>query len=209
MAITYPLVLPSVGGIAKVRFTARSMVGLSASPWTAKQEIQVHQGQWWEADLVLGRAVRSVGEAWNAFRLKLNGKEGTFLLGDPWASVPRGAAKDTPGTPLVNGASQTGNALVIDGAPSDVTGWLLEGDYIQLGTGATSQLHKVIEDADTDGGGNATLTIWPDLRSSPADGAAIVVSAAKGVFRLASNEMPWDENLPDIYDIVIAAVEAL
>jgi hypothetical protein len=109
----------------------------------------------------------------------------------------------------VNGASQTGSSLVIDGATTTQTDWLKAGDWIQLGTGSSSKLHKVVQDVDTDGSGNATLEIWPDLRSSPADNAAINLSTCKGVFRLNNNISSWNINSISSYGIEFEAVEAL
>ena len=102
------------------------------------------------------------------------------LLGDPIGATPRGSASSAPGTPVVNGASQTGDTLSIDGLPASATGYLKAGDYIQLGSGTGAQLYKVLDDVDSNASGEADLTIWPDLRSSPADDATVVVSNAKG-----------------------------
>jgi hypothetical protein len=205
MAITYPLSLPTVTGIRRVRFTMRSVVAIARSPFTLDSQVQAHQGQRWEAEVVLPPMARANAEMWLAFLAKLNGPEGTFLLGDLAAASPRGAAT---GTPLVNGGGQTGNDLVTDGWTPSVTGILKAGDYIQLGAGATARLHKVLDDADSDAGGNATLTLWPKVTSSgsPADNAAIVTSSAQGVFRLASNETVWEIDEAAQYGLVFAAL---
>ncbi len=58
--------------------------------------------------------------AWRAFLAEFDGMAGQFDAGDSWAIAPRGSAKDTPGTLLVNGAGQSGRRLVIDGAPASV-----------------------------------------------------------------------------------------
>ena len=110
---------------------------------------------------------------------------------------------------MVNGASQSGNTLIIDGATASQTGYLKAGDYIQLGTGLSSRLHMVVEDADTDGSGNATLSIEPALRTSPSDDLAITVSNTKGVFRLVTNETEWDANSVSVYGITFAVTEYL
>jgi len=47
------------------------------------------------------------------------------------------------------------------------------------------------------------------LRGSPADGAALVLQNARGVFRLAGNERPWDEIAPNKIQVAFQAVEAL
>lgn len=111
--------------------------------------------------------------------------------------------------PFVNGASQTGNTLVIDGCSPNITGFLLPGDYIQLGSAATTQLYKVLTQVNTDASGGATLDIWPDLRSSPADNASVVVAGTKGRFRLSGNTQPWQINEISSYGITFDCVEAI
>ena len=206
MAITYPLAIPTNKGLAKVRLTANNVVGVSQSPFTARQQVYKYTGQFWEADISLPPMKRSDAEYWISFLLKLNGSYGTFLLGDPNGATARGVAT---GTPLVKGANQTGTDLITDGWTPNTTGILKAGDYIQLGTGSTSLLHKVLDDVNSDGSGNATLTLWPDLRSAPSDNAAIVVSSTKGVFRLTSGEQSWDINEATFYGITFGAREAL
>lgn len=206
MAITYPLSLPTNKGLAKIRLTANNVVGVSQSPFTAKQQIYKYTGQFWEAEISLPPMKRADAEYWISFLLKLNGSYGTFLLGDPNGGTARGVAT---GTPLVNGGSQSGNELVTDGWTNSTTGILKAGDYIQLGSGSSSQLYKVLDDVNSNGSGEATLTVWPDLRTSPADNAAITVSNAKGVFRLSSNAQAWDINEATFYGMTFAAREAL
>lgn len=111
--------------------------------------------------------------------------------------------------PFVNGASQTGASLVIDGASPDEVGYLLPGDYIQLGSGSTATLHKVLEQVDTDSSGNATLTLWPHIRTAPADNAAVTLGNTVGRWRLASNESSWNVNEASIYGISFSCVEAV
>lgn len=111
--------------------------------------------------------------------------------------------------PFVNGGSQTGDTLVIDGCSPNVTGFLLPGDYIQIGSASATQLYKVLTQVNTDGSGGATLDIWPDLRSSPADNAAIVVANTKGRFRLRENVQQWQINEISSYGITFDCVEAI
>lgn len=186
--------------------TTTDIVGQSISPFTASQQVYKYSGQYWEADITLRPMTRDEAEYWISFMLKLNGAYGTFLLGDPNGATPRGVAT---GTPLVKGANQTGNELLTDGWTNSITGILKAGDYIQLGTGASARLHKVLDDVNSDSGGNATLTIYPALRSSPADNSAITVNNAKGVFRLSSNQTAWDIRESAIYGITFGAREAL
>lgn len=205
MPISYPLNFPSVG-IRNVTIRARTVVGLNSSPFTGQQQVYKHQGQWWEMEVTLPPMKRADAEQVAAFLVKLNGRFGTFTFGDPLNTAPRGVGT---GTPLVNGAGQTGTDLVTDGWTPDTTGILKAGDWIQLGTGSSSRLHKVLDDVNSDGSGNATLTLFPDLRTSPADNAAITVSSPKGLWRLAANEVDYSIDEASIYGMTFACVEAL
>ena len=208
MSESYPLAMPNTN-LARIRLVARNAVAFTTSPFTFSQQVYRHQGQGFEADISLPAMKREDAEVWVAWLLRMRGQYGTFLLGDPANATPRGSAASTPGTPVVNGASQTGDNLNIDGLPISVTGYLKAGDYIQLGSGATATLHKVLQDVDTSGTGTATLNLFPGVRTAPSDGAVVVVSDAKGVFRLNTNETSWDINEATIYGISFGAVEAI
>jgi len=127
-------------------------------------------------------------------------------LGDPNNATPQGSASTTPGTPVVLGASQTGDSLNIDGLPTSTTGYLLPGDYIQLGTGATATLYKVLTQVDSNSSGEATLDIWPNIRTAPADNATVVVSNTVGNFRLAGGATEWSINNANAYGLQFDAV---
>lgn len=208
MAETYPLSTPSLD-IASIRLVGRTAVASVESPFTYTQQIHRHQGEGWTADIMLPPMKQDTAEAWVSFLLRLRGQFGTFLLGDPIGQTARGSASTTPGTPVVAGAGQTGDNLNIDGLPISATGYLKAGDYIQLGSGATATLHKVLEQVDTDGTGAATLNLFPKVRTAPADNAVVTVENCKGVFRLAVSETSWDINSASVYGLTFAAVEAL
>jgi len=70
-----------------------------------------------------------------------------------------------------------------------------------------ARLHKVLTEASSDANGKASLDLWPRLRESPPDFSALILTDAKGTFRL--REAPgWtlDEMLH--YGISFRAVEA-
>lgn len=157
-------------------------------------------------DVTLPPMKRADAEAWVAALVSLNGREGNFLFGDPANTSPRGVGT---GTPLVNGGSQTGYDLITDGWTAGQTAIMAAGDWIQLGSGSTSRLYKVISDVNSDGGGNATLTLWPKLRNSPSNNDAITVSSPRGRFMLADNLTDWSIDVASIYGISFRAVEDL
>ena len=206
MAITYPRSLPSAMKFQQAAFRTNSVVAVAKSPFTGQEQAVAHQGQFWTAQLSMSPIERADAGAITAWFTSLNGREKTFLLGDPAAATPQGSASSAPGTPVVNGASQTGSALICDGAPNDATNYLKEGDYVQLGTGSTSRLYMVLEDVTSDGSGNFTLNLWPNLRSSPANDDTLVVASTVGVFRLQDNISQWDLNTV-IYGFSFTAIE--
>ena len=206
MAITYPLTLPSVGLFRRFSLTTQSANAESVSPFTFQKQVQTHQGQIWRAGITLAPMRRVKAEQWRSFFLKLNGVQGTFLMGDLAAKLPRGIAT---GSPQVDGAGQSGQSLLTKGWTSGITGILLEGDYIQIGTGLTSRLYKNLNDVNSDGGGLATLDIWPRLRESPSDSAVIIVNNAEGLFRLDSNLSLSEVTVNAFYGFGFRAIEAI
>lgn len=208
MPITYPLTFP-----AKVPNSATlsmsSIVSVSRSPFTGQTQTQVYQGRLWGASIAYPRMKRAAAELVIAFLAKLDGKRGTFLMGDPAGDTPRGSAGSSPGTPVVFGASQTGSDLDIDGLPGGASGYLLPGDYIHLGSGTTTHLHKVLDDVNVDSSGAATLVLWPELRESPANNDPVTVSGALGHFRLLENISSFSIDEALHYGIEFEAEEAL
>jgi len=94
----------------------------------------------------------------------------TFVLPGTLAT-PQGVAT---GTPLVNGASQTGRSVLTKGWTHSITGILKAGDVIKFA--GHNKVYMLTADADSDGSGNAALSIEPALFVSPADSEALTVS---------------------------------
>jgi hypothetical protein len=206
MTISYPRNLPTHTGIMSVEMRAVNAVAYSRSPFTYAGQAHAYAGQMWQADINLPPMHEDDAEQWVAWLISLRGQLGTFLFGVPSRATPRGSAE---GSPLVAGSGQTGGTLNIDGADADQATFLKAGDYIQLGTGASSTLHKVLVDAATDGSGAASLELWPHMRSSPTNNSSVVISSAKGLFRLASNEQAWSVDHARVYGISFGAMEAI
>ena len=204
MTITYPLDFPTSFGVSGFNYGLDHVVSSAISPFTFEEQVQEHQGVAWDIAFNLDLLNRDQAEAYNSFVLKLKGKLGTFLFSPPGSESPRGAVT---GTPLVNGASQTGNTLNIDALPVSTTGVFLAGDFIQLGTGAGSRLYKVLDNADSDGSGQAALTIAPKIVVSPADNSSVVYSSPKGVFRSKDNLVPITVAPPNQFSISVTARE--
>jgi len=185
---TYPIDLPTTPAFKTLRYTPRSIVSVSRSPFTGSQQVYVHPGAWWEAEALLPPMGRAAADAWNAALLSLNGAQGTFRLIDPVGKTPRGSVG---GTPVISGGPTTGNLITISGWPASQP-VLAAGDWLQIA--GVPGLYKSVTGATSSGGGVASTTIWPALRGSAANGSAITTASCFGIFRLTADwQMQWDE----------------
>lgn len=92
-----------------------------------------------------------------------------------WQVRQVGLAIGSPGSPLVNGAAQTGQSLIADGFTAGYT--LTAGQFFSIYDGGSQRyLHMVQADVTADGSGNATPAIEPALRKSPGDNDVIEVA---------------------------------
>lgn len=199
------LTLPAVACQANIIMTLTNAVAITQSEFTFEQQAFKWPGDLWTADFNI-RPITNRADAseWIAFGVALEGNYGRFLMGDPSAKLPRGVAS---GSPQVDGANQTGKSLDTKGWTPDVTGILLKGDYIQLGSGVSSRLHILIDDVNSDSSGNATLSLGNALKYSPADSSAIVVNNPVGLFRSTSNSFSWSVDPGPVYRFGFSAVE--
>jgi hypothetical protein len=109
----------------------------------------------------------------------------------------------------VNGANQIGNSINIDGASPNETAFLKAGDYVQIGTGLSSRLLKVLADVSTNSLGQATIDVWPRIRTAPADNSSLFVENTVGLFRLASGIASWQIDETSTYGITFDCVEVI
>lgn len=195
------LSLPSGIPIQKARFGLQSNTQIHVSPLSRTAQRVEFPGARWVAEYHLAPTKRADVAAIQAFLAKLRGAAGSFYGYDPSATTPRGVAT---GTPLVNGADQTGTTLVTDGWTSGVTGILKAGDYFQVG----NELKMLVADVNSNGSGQATLTFEPPWRDSPADNAPIIVSSASCVMGLIDDDqVAWDVDEALFYGISFSAIE--
>jgi len=205
MAITYPIALPTAQGFRRVTIAPQSRVAIFASPFTGQQQIYQHPAQFLTCSIELPPMVRADAATFVAALLSLQGQRGTFIFGDPAWTSPRGVAT---GTPLVNGNNQTGTALNTKGWSNSTANILRAGDWIQIGTGATRQLCMVLGDASSDGSGNATVNLFPRIRTAFANNTAITTASPTGVWRMIDDGQFLQDTDSLTRGIVINAVEA-
>ena len=166
-------------------------------------------GARWRANYELPFMTRAEAAAWQAFLTSLKGQSGRFFGMDPAARSPRGSAL---GTPLVVGASETGESLASDGWDINETGLLLPADFFEV----NGELKMVTASVDSDGAGAATISFVPSLRASPVNNAPITTTNPRCTMMLdADDSAAWDAEpgalagiAEPLYAIAFAGVEA-
>lgn len=198
--------VPSSPGLRSVQFGFRDAVGVVQSEFTGQTQTQ----QWPGADLLTGTMTlpplqQADADAWLAFLMELRGMANAFQIGDPLKSSPRGTPS---GTPEVDNTQTGGNAamsqqLTTKGWTASETGLLLPGDWIQI----DYRMYRVLDQVNSDGSGNATISIWPSLREVPTDSGAVTTTSPKGLFRLAKNERSWSADFTKLSRLSFAIQE--
>ena len=207
MTISYPLTFPTSFGLSGFTIGLDHAIAVAESEFTFEAQVQEHDGVAWEISGYLELLTRDQAADYNAFVKALSGRKGTFYFSPPGSDAPRGIAT---GTPLVNGADQTGQTLITDGWTPGQTGILKNDDYFQLGSGSSATLHSVVNgDVDSDGSGNATFDFAPKIVNAPTDNSAIVVTNPVGIFRMKENLLPVEIKPPFQHYIRFSARQAL
>ena len=202
---SYPLTLPTATGIKTQNWKLERVVAVTESPFTNQQQVFEHDGAQWSATMTLPPMKKDNASVWLAFFLSLRGRRGTFKLGDQDKKTIQGTAT---GTILVNGASQTGNQIALDGFANSANNVFKAGDYIQI----NSYLYMVIEDVNSNGSGEANVKIEPALRSGIEpinDNATVIYTNTTTLMRLDNNEFQWDTDQVSNYGISFSCSEAL
>jgi hypothetical protein len=162
----------------------------------------VRAGEAWVYTMNFRNLTYEQGAELEAWLFRLNGQEHRFTVQDHRYRALQGVGG---GSPLVNGASQTGAALIVDGAPSSISDWLKPGDYIKFG----NELKRVTAPVDTSSD-DATIPIIPRIRVSPGNNASVLVGpGTTGLFMLAEKEQSGRTRAGGFTDITINCAEAV
>lgn len=176
------------------------------SPLAGNTQRRELPGSRWMATLTLTNRPDTEQRAWMAFQAQMRGAAGDCYLSPSFAFPRLGAGG---GSPLVNGANQTGTSLILDGAAHSVTGWLKAGDYFSFDSGTGRELKILAADSNTDSSGNVTLTFEPPIRTAPADNAAVEITAPSAIMRLMDdNQFIWSIKPPVFGDATIQFIES-
>ena len=204
---TYPLSVPtSPSNFVTSNWTIVRTVGYTQSPFTYSQQVAKYTGAVWQTTVTLPPMSRADAGAWQSFYMQLNGRFGTFLLGDPAGKTIQGSASTVIS---VNGDHAIGAFdVIVTGLTGNQQQALKKGDYIQFGSGADAKLHMVVADADANVGGQATVQIEPALKVAVTTSTTVTIRNTVGVWRMNTNELNWNSDNVSKYGFSFSCQEA-
>lgn len=194
--------MPTTPGPRQIEWTAQDVVTAVTNPFTGRQQIQSWQASWLEAVVTLPPMQRANAANWIAFLLQAQGMNAVFYLGDGLGALPQGSAG---GTGVTAGSNQGPYTLTTSGWDANQPALLMPGDWLQVGW----RLYQCMDMAASDGAGNSSFAIWPQIREIPANGTPIVTTNAQGLFRLATNTRKWSESYLRTYGVSFQIREAI
>lgn len=213
-----PTVFPANILPSEVSFGLQSNTQVFRSPLTASIQTLRMPGAAWTGRATFSELEDFEARVLQAFLIDLDGMNGRFYFGDYSLTQPRGAMSAHSNVLSVRGASQSGSTLAIDGGVASLANAFLPGDYIAYETSVGRELKMVTAAAGFNGSGQTTLSIAPNIRTSPADNAAVayrlntsnVVGSTDTtcIMRLASDQSQWTVRAPVVTNISIDFVEA-
>lgn len=105
-------------------------------------------------------------------------------------SFPQSLPVTGQGSPVVNGAGQTGSTLNLEGFTPGFTA--RDGAFFHILFGGRRYLHGISADTQADANGRLALPLWPMLRISPNDGATCEFEKPQiEGFLYGDNGLPW------------------
>lgn len=142
-----------------------------------------------------------------AFLQTLRGQYNTCTFTFPSGAIFAAALGSwaTSGTIRVNGASQTGRTINLKNFTAGQTGVVKAGDLIKF---SDTKVYQASADANSDGSGNAAVSIEPALIVSPADNEAVTYNAVPLTLQLVSDNAEFNAMPAVLHDFDVSFIEA-
>jgi hypothetical protein len=136
-----------------------------------------------------------------AFLFAQRGQADTFTLTVPGHTAPQGTWL---GTPVVNGAGQTGCTVSLRGLTASQAAAAKAGDILKFGH---SKVYMVTADAASDGTGLATVAFQPQLIAAIGDGEALTTTSVPFTVAMASDNLDSPISPGIVYGLDVDFVE--
>ena len=192
--------IPTTVGFSSVEFGLENNNQVFESPLSNSIQVSELTGARWYATFNLPPMKKDNALEYIGFLQRLQGRVHSFYGYDANHRSTSGTIAGS--TLLVNGASQTGTSLVLDGGANS-TLVLKAGDFFSV----NNELKMVTADATTDGSGDVTVNFVPSLRSSPSDDASITTTNPVCTMKLTGDSTTYSINSSTIYGISFSGVE--
>ena len=192
--------IPTTVGFSSVEFGLENNNQVFESPLSNSIQVSELTGARWYGTFNLPPMSKTNALAYIGFLQRLQGRVHSFSGYDPNHRSPAGTIAGS--TLLVDGASQTGTSLTLDGAAAS-TLVLKAGDFFSV----NSELKMVTADATSDGSGDITVNFVPSLRSSPSDNASITTTNPVCTMKLTGDSTTYNINNSTIYGISFSGLE--
>ena len=176
-------------------FISRSISG-------RRQARQTH-GQYFKMTASFPPMTRAEFAPINAFITKQRGQYESFQVVPPVLNAGLGSPA---GTPLVNGASQTGRSVVTDGWSASIT-IFKAGDFVKFAN--HDKVYTVTADASSDGSGDSTISIEPALITSPADDSAITYTSVPFTVAMTTRVQEFSTGTSGLYEYELDLEEVI
>jgi len=193
---------PSSPAFASLSVTSVQPTFVSRSISGRRQSRQIG-GQYFRMRATFPPMTRAEFAPIYAFVMKQRGRYESFTLIPPVLNAGLGSPA---GTPLVNGASQTGRSVVTDGWNASINVFKA-GDYLKFAN--HDKVYTVTADATSDGSGNATISIEPALVTSPATDSAITYTSVPFTVALRLGIQEFDTGTSGLFSFEVDFEEVL
>ena len=140
-----------------------------------------------------------------AFIMKQRAKLNTFTIIPPVVSNAQGVASTVISTNASVSAGAT--TCTVDNMTTSTNGILKAGDYFRF-TGQ-DKVYMCVEDLDSDGSGEGTLTFEPPLRTDVTDNTILIYDNVDFTVRLKNDIQKYSIVTNDLYKYQIDLVENL
>lgn len=170
---------------------------------SGRRQVRQLGGQFWKMTATFPPMTRAQFAPIYAFVVKQRGRYESFTIVPAVVSTGQGSPA---GTPLVNGASQTGRSLVTDGWNASIA-IFKAGDFLKIA--GNDKVYMCTTDVSSDGSGNATISIEPALVASPADDGAITHSSVSFTVALTSGIQEFSTDTSGLYSYELDFEEVL
>jgi hypothetical protein len=196
------LAMPLTPGGRQNDWSMVNIVGAVSNPYTGRQQIQSWSAGYWECIVTMPPMTRIQAGSWISFLAQCGGQNAVFLFGDGLGVNAQGSAG---GSPVIDGSFQQPYKLTTSGWTPNQFAVLSPGDWIQIG----NRLYSCLDQAASDGSGNASFAIWPQIREVPPNGTPIITQGAQGLFRMKNNVQKYSASYLRTYGLSFEIREAI